>query len=431
MNISSIFLTSTACYIVQTETNLIAAYLSQNGYQLADSIEAAEAVVITTCAVTQHSADATYGRVLDCVNKRRNGNVPVYVVGCYTRIEQNKMRELSNGNNVFAIPEVRDIEKEFPGKNPFTCVLYNNFFSHPFARQRLANHYNNVSLKFKVRKNSLALFDTLFRAETQFHYLFRNGHLYQPEIQRAIWPVLAAKGCTYKCTYCAVRKGRGKYTSKPSHLILDEIQTGVNRRYKKVLLIGDELGTYGIDLKDGSSLSSLLETFLSDDYPMEVGLWYLDAFRLKEVVPVLLNLAEKNKIFFLGITLQNGSKRILDLMNRRYSIQDTMDFILRIRKYPSIIIATQFMVGFPTETEQDFSETLALVETGCFDNVEVYCYSPRPGTRAAKMTDDVPPEVKEERAERLRELAAKASRRLFLKYVLNELKGNRSFPGQD
>ena len=82
------------------------------------------------------------------------------------------------------------------------------------------------------------------------------------------------------------------------------------------------------------------------------------------------------------------------------------------------------MVGFPTETEQDFSETQAIVETGCFDNVEVFCFSPRPGTRAAKMTADVPPEVKEERAAKLRELAAKASRNLFLKYVLSNISRN-------
>jgi MiaB/RimO family radical SAM methylthiotransferase len=332
------------------------------------------------------------------------------------------MEKLLDIGNVFAIPEVRDIEKEFPGKEPFLCVLYNNFFSHPFAEQRLADYNKQNSFKFKAIKNSLALFDTLFRKETQFHYLFRNGHLYHPEIQRAIWPVLAAKGCVYNCSYCAVRKGRGRYTSKPSDSVLSEVQTGINKGYNRMLFIGDELGTYGIDLRDGTSLSNLLQTFLSDECPIRVGIWYLDAFRLKEVAPVLEKLAQKDKIFFLGITLQNGSKRILDLMNRRYSIDDIMDVVLKLRKYPAIIIATQFMVGFPTETEQDFLETLALVEKGCFDLVEVYEYSPRPGTRAAKMTDDVPAHVKNERAKVLRKLASKKGRTLFLRHVANEFK---------
>ncbi len=218
-----------------------------------------------------------------------------------------------------------------------------------------------------------------------------------------------------------MRKGRGRYTSKPSELVIQEVKRGISNGYRKILLIGDELGTYGIDLRDGTSLSTLLEKFLSDEYPARVGVWYLDAFRLKEVSHVLNELAKKNKIFFLGITLQHGSKRILDLMNRHYSIEEIMDVVEKLSKYRNIIIATQFMVGFPTETEQDFLETKELVEKGCFDNVEVYCYSPRPGTRAAEMEDDVPLSIKEERAMILRDVAGRKSRRRFLNYILNEL----------
>ena len=421
MNKKRVFLTSTGCYIVQIETNLIAAYLKKNGYQLVDSTDTAHAIIVTTCAVTQASANVTYQRILQLIEKKEE-STPLYIVGCFTRIELKKMEELLQFDNVFSIPEIRDIEKEFPGEYSLSFIIYNDFFSHPFATDRLIDYNKKIFFKTKIIKNTFALIDTVLKTEIQFRYLFQNGHLYCPHVQRAIWPVLIAKGCVYKCTYCVVRKGRGKYTSKPIDLVLKEIETGIQKKYKRVLLIGDELGTYGIDLKDGSSLSSLLEKFLLEKYPIKLGIWYLDAFRLKNVASVLEKLAEKDKIFFLGITVQTGSKRILKLMNRHYSIKDTMDVILKLRKYPSIIIATQFMVGFPTETEEDFQETLALVKKGCFDNVEVYCYSPRPGTPAAKMLDDVPLHVKEERAKRLRTLAGKKSRRLLINYILHEIK---------
>lgn len=430
MDINKIYLTSTACYIVQTETNQIAAYLSKNGYQLVDSEDSADAIIITTCAVTQQSADVTYQYVLDCIKKRRTDNIPVYIVGCFTRIETKNMERLLGFSKVFAIPEVKDVEKEFPGKIHFSCIHYNNFFSHPFAEKRLSDYHKQRNFKFRIISNSLSFFDFLFNKDTKFHYLFRNGHLYCPEIQRSIWPVLTAKGCVYNCSYCAVRKGRGRYTSKPYESVINEIKTGISNGYNKVLLIGDELGTYGIDLKDGTSLSALLKTFISDEYPVRIGIWYLDAFRLNAVSSIIDELAQKNKIFFLGITIQNGSKRILDLMNRHYSIEETMDVVARLSRYHNIIIATQFMVGFPTESEQDFLETYALVEKGFFDNVEIYCYSPRPGTRAAEMIDDVPLSVKEERAAKLRELAGKKSRKRFLNYILKEFRNSKQLTGE-
>jgi tRNA-2-methylthio-N6-dimethylallyladenosine synthase len=420
---NKVYLTSSACYIVQTETNHIAAYLKQNGYELVDRPGDADALVITTCAVTGHSADITTECIGDLIAGRKDA-APVYVVGCYTRIETQKMEELLQVKNVISVAELPDLEKEFPGQMSLQFTIYNDFFSHPFAEHRLMDYARETPFKVKAINGAFRLLDATLKTDTQFRYLFRNGHLYSPHIQRATWPVVVSKGCLYNCAYCAVRIGRGKHVSKPVDAVVKEIETGVQRGYEKVLLVADELGTYGKDLRDGTTLATLLERLVSDEYPVKLGMWYLDAFRLKQTMPILEKLAEMNKIFFLGITVQHGSERILKLMNRRYSIDDTVDAIAKLRKYPSIILATQFMVGYPTETEEDFEKTLEIVEKGYFDKIEVYPFSPRPGTKAAEMDDDVPLEIKETRAYKLRRAANKRGRKLLIKGFGNDLRAS-------
>jgi len=161
--------------------------------------------------------------------------------------------------------------------------------------------------------------------------------------------------------------------------VLNEIRTGVANGYNRMLLIGDELGPYGVDLENGVSLATLLEKLASDEYPVSIGLWYIDCFHLMEAFPALEELCRKGKVFFLGITVQSGSPRILQLMNRKYSLEDSMAAIRTFRKYPDVIIATQIMVGFPGETDDDFRQSVNVVDKGYFDLVEVFEYSPRPG----------------------------------------------------
>jgi tRNA A37 methylthiotransferase MiaB len=422
MNGRKVYVISRACYIVQTETNHIAAYLKSNGYELVDTCQEADAVVITTCAVTALNSDANYQAILDCINTRNDG-VPVYVVGCYSRIEPQRVEELKSYGNVIAIPEIRDIEHEFLGTNSWDSIVYNNFFSHPFYNERMKEANSLIPLKHRLMRHVLSNFDSIANREMMFYYFFHVAHLYSPEIQRRIWPVIASKGCTHACTYCAVRIGRGKYCSKPMDSILNEIRTGVSKGYKRVLLIGDELGPYGVDLKNGTSLAKLLEALNSDEYPVSIGLWYIDCFHLLAAAPMIEELCKKKKVFFLGITVQSGSPNILKMMNRRYSLEDNIEAIRKFRQYPDVIIATQIMVGFPGETDEDFQQSMSVIENGYFDLVEVFEYSPRPGTKAATMIDNVPARTKNERAVKLRKLAAKKGKKLFVKHLTRELAG--------
>jgi len=416
----NVYVTSRACYIVQTETNHVAAYLSINDYQLVDKIRDADAIIITTCAVTESSSETTYQGILECIRERK-ANAPIYVVGCYTRIEPHRLKELEGYGNIIAVPEVKDVEKEFLGQHPWSSVVYNNFFAHPFWAETTKEKIRITPRSKRILGSLLKTTDSVLKADISFYYQFRR-HLYNPEVQKQIWPVIVSKGCIHGYTYCAVRKGRGKHTSKPLPKILKEIKNGSDRGYDKMLLIADEVGTYGIELRDGTSLFSLLGELEKDKYPISIGFWYLDCFKLMEVELRIEELCRHGKIFFLGITLQSGSPRILRLMNRNYSLENSIEAIKKLRKFPGVIIATQIMVGYPTETEEDFKKSYDLIDKGYFDLVEVYEYSPRPGTPAARLVDDVPSEVKARRAAMLRKTATKHAKKNFIKKVVWELK---------
>ncbi|GAB4345950.1 MAG: tRNA (N6-isopentenyl adenosine(37)-C2)-methylthiotransferase MiaB [Candidatus Abyssubacteria bacterium] len=421
MKPDKVYLKSVACFIVQTETNQIAAYLEGNGYQLVDTVEKADAIILTTCAVTQHSSDHTYNAILDCLARRKN-NSPLYIVGCYSRIEIQKSNELHDKHeNIFFVPEFVELEDIFIGNNTWEDSTYNDFFSYPYCQQKISDATKSENTKFGKRLKALSLIGSVLGKDLLFYYLLRQNHLYSIYVQMKVWPVLAAKGCTHACTYCAVRIGRGKFRSKPVASVITEMKTGASKGYDKCLLIGDELGPYGVDFKDGTTLATLLESIIAEDIPVKIGLWYVDCFKIKEIVPALETLAEKDRLFLLGIPFQSGSRRILDLMNRRYSLEDALETVGKLRKYPGVIIASQFMVGFPTETEEDFRASVELVEKGYFDKVEVYSFSPRPGTRAAKMENDVPDSVKEERNRTLSEIAARKGRKLLVKHLLHEV----------
>jgi len=165
MNGGKVYVTSKGCYIVQTETNHIAAYLKDNGYTLVDAPGEADAIIVTTCAVTGMTAEANYQTITDCINSRTDG-VPVYIVGCYTRIETQRMEEFTAHKNVFPVPEIRDVEREFLGTNAWDSIVYNNFFAHPFAAQKMEELEERVSLKHKLVQPIFSAIDAVTRKDT-------------------------------------------------------------------------------------------------------------------------------------------------------------------------------------------------------------------------------------------------------------------------
>ena len=218
-------------------------------------------------------------------------------------------------------------------------------------------------------------------------------------------------GCNNFCTYCIVPYRRGKMRSRNKDNVINEAKYLVEQGYQEIVLSGIHVGGYGQDLKD-CSFSSLINELLKIPNLKSLR---ISSIEESEIDDQLINLVKEkdNLAKHLHVPLQSGSNKILKLMNRKYTREQFISRVKQIKSLvPNVMISGDVIVGFPHETEEDFMDTYHLCEE-CFDMLHVFPYSARPGTVAARMDEQISPEVKKERSKRLINL----SNRLYEKYA--------------
>ncbi len=265
--------------------------------------------------------------------------------------------------------------------------------------------------------HNLADFPKLLRAaeesqETVLELLDQEGDIREqlPRVRQdglKAWTTIMY-GCNNFCTYCIVPYVRGRERSRQPESIIAEVKELVSRGYKEVTLLGQNVNSYGKDLDQNYDFADLLyavnETGISrirftTSHPKDISPRLIEAMATCEHV-----------MEHLHLPVQAGSNRILKAMNRRYTRERYLQLVEEIRTaIPHIALTTDIIVGFPGETEEEYEETLSLVEAVRFDAAFTFAYSPRGGTPAAKMREQVPEEVSKERLYRLIELQNRIS----------------------
>lgn len=217
------------------------------------------------------------------------------------------------------------------------------------------------------------------------------------------------EGCDHRCSYCVVPLARGLSVSQPRETVLSQVQELIGNGYREIVLTGVDLVSYGRNLYPGKEyhLYDLIDDILKQD----------DGFRLRlsSTEPMGLDMSFlrkmlKNRICrHVHIPIQSGSDRILDEMGRKYHRSDIEELIKNIHTLrPGTAIGADFIVGFPGETEEDFSESLDLVRNSFISYLHVFPFSPRPGTKAATRDDFVNPEIVKQRSRELRKLGKRS-----------------------
>jgi threonylcarbamoyladenosine tRNA methylthiotransferase MtaB len=226
--------------------------------------------------------------------------------------------------------------------------------------------------------------------------------------------VRVAEGCTSHCTYCSEHLVWGRVKSKPIEQIIAEFEAGLRKGHRLFELCAEDFGAYGEDI--GFNACDLLKRLvdLSDDPNYRIVICELSPGALKKMFSGFDTVFATGKIGRLGVQVESGSDRILKLMGRQYKAADWRNMMLYInRKYPCIDLATHFMVGFPTETEDDFRATMRLLDFPLFlKNVTVYKFFANPYVPAAKLRGQIPESVIDMRARKL-------ERKFLFSYPLN------------
>jgi len=214
-------------------------------------------------------------------------------------------------------------------------------------------------------------------------------------------------GCLGSCSYCIIRYSRGKIKSKPIEKIMEEFKQGLSLGYRDFALIGTDLGDYGQDV--GMNFPQLLEQMVATPGDFRLRLRNVNPRGIIEYFPQLFQLLDSKKIVYLLSPVQSGDNRILELMNRGYKIEDIVSCMGKIRAaYPFVVLQSQIIAGFPTESETEFLSSKAVVDRGIFDYIDIFRYSDRYGTKSASIYPKVPEETIMERY-----------RNLFFKALIN------------
>lgn len=379
------FIVTYGCQMNVHESEKIAGILEKLGYSPAEKREDADIIVFNTCAIREGAEDRVLGNVGNLKKlKKKNKNLIIAVCGCMTQ----KERTATNLLNTF----------------PFIDIVIGTF-NLPKLGYYIEAVKKGRELESERSGKQLELFDEGEIDET-LPYKRTSGD--------NAW-VNIMQGCNNFCTYCIVPYVKGREKSRKEENILKEIKDIIAEgKYKKITLLGQNVNSYGKDLVPPVSFSKLLRDICLLDGDFTVS--FMTSHPKDLTDDVIDAIAEEDKIEkFIHLPAQSGNNRILKLMNRSYTREKYLDIIKKIRqKIPNCRITSDFIVGFPTETEEEFNDTCSLVSEVKYDSIFAFKYSPREGTVASKMEGQVPEEIKSERVNKLLALEKKLQKENYI-----------------
>ena len=369
------------CQMNVHESEKIAGILREKGYDTETPLEEADIIVFNTCCIRENAENHAFGNIgaLKKLKKKRKDLI-IAVGGCMAQ-EAGKAQLLRE-------------------KFPFIDIV--------FGTHNLPRLGEFIDRKRAQKKAVVEVSEA--REETEDHIApVRTSY---PNA----W-VNIMYGCNNFCTYCIVPYVRGRERSRRAEDILSEVRALVAEGYKEITLLGQNVNSYNNDGGGGMSFPELLDAVASVEGKFRVRFMTSHPKDFTEELAKVM--AKHEKICrLLHLPVQSGSNRILSLMNRRYTREKYLSEIEMLRRYlPECEVTTDIIVGFPSETEEEFEETVSLVREVKFASAFTFVYSRRTGTKAAEMPDQIPEEVQKERIMRLVETVNAQTRELSAGYV--------------
>ncbi len=369
------------CQQNEADSERIRGILERCGYGLTDGPEGADLVVINTCAIREHAAQRVFGNVGALVHtKRRHPGQKIFVCGC-----------------MMGQPEI-----SARMKNSYTHV--DGIFS-PHYLWQLPEHLYKVLIRhrkaFAVEPSDGAIAEGL--------PVVRMNEL-------KAW-VSIMYGCNNFCTYCIVPYVRGRERSRLPEDVIAECRDLIARGYKEITLLGQNVNSYGKDLGLGVDFADLMAEIA--ELPGDFVLRFMTSHPRDASHKLFDVMASHEKIAKqFHLPFQSGSDRILKAMNRHYDREKYLELVNYGRSLmPEIVYTSDVIVGFPGETEEDFEDTVSLIEEVRYDALFTFIYSPRPGTPAAKMPDPTTKEEKSRRFDRLLQVQNRISEEKHRAYI--------------
>ena len=365
------------CQMNEHDSENIKAILEDMGYINTDNMEDANLIILNTCAIRENAHNKVFGLLGRIKHMKQTKEVMVGFGGCMAQEEV--------------------IVEEILDKYKWIDFVFgtHNIYDLPNIIEKSQNkqEIDVFSIEGDVIENMPVKRDSKYKAWVNIMY-----------------------GCDKFCTYCIVPYTRGKQRSRLPEYIIDEVNNLIKDGYKEVTLLGQNVNAYGKDLNIDYNMANLLEDVAKTNierirfvtsHPWDFNDDMIDVIsKYKNVMP------------YIHLPLQSGSDKILKLMGRRYTKEQYLTLYNKLKsKIPNCSITTDIIVGFPNETKEDFEDTLDVVNKCKYDGAFTFIFSPRIGTPACRMKDDISLEEKEERLHILNNLVNKYSKENNDKYL--------------
>ena len=369
------------CQMNVNESAKMKQILQTMGYEIIDDIDDSDLVFLNTCTVREGAAVKVYGKLGDLkrLKEKKEGKMIIGVTGCLAQ-------------------EVRD---EFIKKTPYVDLVLGN-------------------------QNIGRIPDIIERIEKgeDVHVVMVEDEDELPQRVDAdfgddiVASISITYGCNNYCTFCIVPYVRGMERSVPLHEIVKDVKKYTEKGYREILFLGQNVNSYGSDLADDTDNFAKL---LRESAKIEGDFWikYVSPHPKDFTDEVIDAIADNSKIArMLHLPLQSGSTKILNAMNRGYTKEEFITLAKKIKeKIPDIGLTTDIIVGFPGETDEDFQDTMDVVNEVGFENAFMFMYSKRSGTPAATMAEQVTEQIKSERLQQLMRLQNYKAKEESQKYL--------------
>ena len=372
------------CQQNEADSEKIRGYLAEMGYGFTQNEFEADMIVINTCAVREHAEMRVLGNVgaLNHTKKAKPGQI-IAVCGCMVQQEHMAVK----------------IKMSYP----IVDLVFgpHELWRFPELLKEVLTKHKRI---FATAKNDGVVAEGI--------PLRRDGSI-------KAW-LSVMYGCNNFCSYCIVPYVRGRERSRRPELILQEARELVKAGYKDITLLGQNVNSYGKDLGNGTDFADLIR--MINDIPGEFTIRFMTSHPKDATEKLFRTMAECEKCAHqLHLPVQSGNDRILKVMNRHYDREKYIRQVELARKYmPDLVLTTDIIVGFPGETDEEFEDTISLVEKVRYDAMFTFIYSKRVGTPAAVMPDPYTREEKQKHFDRLTEVSNRISGEKHREYIGTE-----------
>ena len=369
------------CQQNEADSEKIRGVLCESGYQICDSAENADVVVMNTCAIREHAEQRVFGNLGALTHtKRRHPRQKIFLCGC-----------MAGQTHV-----VDRLKKSYPHVDGVFST--HHLWQFPELLHRVLTQ-NKRTFFVEDEAGSIA-----------------EGLPQQRDNQLKAW-VSIMYGCNNFCTYCIVPYVRGRERSRKVEDILQECRQVIANGAKEITLLGQNVNSYGKDLEEGVDFSDLLAMIAQ--IPGDFLIRFMTSHPRDAGKKLFDTMASTPKIAKqLHLPFQSGSSRVLKAMNRHYDREKYLELVNYAKSVmPDLVLTSDVIVGFPGETEEEFEETLSLIENVHYDSLFTFIFSPRVGTPAASMEDPTPKEEKNRRFDKLCALQNQIAEQIHQGYV--------------